>query len=390
MTLWILEARDPLIFGDGKPFSAIPGSRVRSLPTPFPSTVAGAVRTRAGTDATSGIFEKSRIPELLAESVRGPFLVELTEDGQGIKDWLLPAPADALLLRIETSKEEWARHALRPVNLPAGAQTNLAGNAIIGATKPIKEKPVAQPPGHWRWDAYRSWLQTPEDGAVTIAALGHPGPVRETRMHVSIDAETQRAEEGALFQTSGMEYRRNLSDDPRALSAVRALALAVETGAGAEPGIAFLGGERRVVRWRRAPGVLPTCPAEVRAAIMEQRACRLILITAACFGAGWRPTLPLAAALNVPVTLAGAAVPRYQTVSGWDYARRQPKPTRRLAPAGSVYFLKLPDDDAAIEQFIDAVWLQPVSDNTQDRLDGFGLAVLGAWDGDVCDVEVTG
>ena len=44
MTLWIIEPRDPLIFGDGKPFSAIPGARAKSLLFPHPPTLAGSMR----------------------------------------------------------------------------------------------------------------------------------------------------------------------------------------------------------------------------------------------------------------------------------------------------------------------------------------------------------
>ena len=61
--------------------------------------------------------------------------------------------------------------------------------------------------------------------------------------------------------------------------------------------------------------------------------------------------------------------------------RGRPKPTRRLAPAGSVYFLELTGADDAIGRFVDAVWLQAISDDEQDQRDGFGLALLGAWDG---------
>jgi CRISPR-associated protein Cmr3 len=76
---------------------------------------------------------------------------------------------------------------------------------------------------------------------------------------------------------------------------------------------------------------------------------------------------------------------------------RRPKPTRRLAPAGSVFFVQLPGtdraDDAAIEAWIDAIWMQNISDDhpgdpERDRRDGFGLAVLGAWDGELMTMEV--
>ena len=41
-----------------------------------------------------------------------------------------------------------------------------------------------------------------------------------------------------------------------------------------------------------------------------------------------------------------------------------------------------------INRFVDRVWMQTVSDEAQARLDGFGLAVLGAWDGKLHEMEV--
>jgi len=78
-------------------------------------------------------------------------------------------------------------------------------------------------------------------------------------------------------------------------------------------------------------------------------------------------------------------VARAQAISGWDMAHRnpngrygRPKPTRHLAPAGSVYFVRF-EEDADIGAWLDATWMQPVSDTEQDRRDGFGLAAIGAW-----------
>ena len=73
-------------------------------------------------------------------------------------------------------------------------------------------------------------------------------------------------------------------------------------------------------------------------------------------------------------------------VSGWDYKEGKPKPTRRLVPAGSVFFLK---DIQDVDEFIASVWMSNVSDGAQNRRDGFGLAVLGAWDGQIAEMEVS-
>ena len=53
MKTWIIEPVDPVLFGDGRPFTAVPGSRATSLPLPPPSTLAGGVRTRHGQDRAS-------------------------------------------------------------------------------------------------------------------------------------------------------------------------------------------------------------------------------------------------------------------------------------------------------------------------------------------------
>ena len=113
-----------------------------------------------------------------------------------------------------------------------------------------------------------------------------------------------------------------------------------------------------------------------------------MLLTPALFGQGYLPAWILTRA-GVQAEVSAAAVPRYQTVSGWDYKAGKPKANRRLAPAGSVYYLKLQGDDDAIHAFADTVWMQTVSDDEQARRDGFGLAVLGTWSGEAVEMEVT-
>ncbi|HFE65916.1 MAG TPA: CRISPR-associated protein Cmr3, partial [Chloroflexi bacterium] len=101
----------------------------------------------------------------------------------------------------------------------------------------------------------------------------------------------------------------------------------------------------------------------------------------AYFQEGFLPTWVCEQHLSgVKLRIVGAAVGRPVYVSGWDYEERAPKPTRRLAPAGSAYFFEITDgDEAAIERFIEETWLSPISDDEKNRFDGFGVALLGAW-----------
>jgi CRISPR-associated protein Cmr3 len=385
MTLWLIEPRDPIIFRDGRPFSAQPGARAKTLPFPYPSTIIGAIRSHAGRNA-AGHFDTTRIPELLQKGMRGPLLVSLDDDGN-VADWHFPAPADALLLkREEASDDDTARLVpLTPLARPEGAATNLDGLLLVGPASPVKDKPYPRSPAFWNWKAFEQWLVRPEaQEAVALTALGLSGLAEDSRMHVRIDPGSQTAEAGALFQTTGLSftYVTEKEHDTPLLTSARRLALAVDTDAEMKPDWGFLGGERRMARWQKpSQAQWSTCPPEVRQRIKADGHARIILLTPALFEQGFLPTWLPASVEGVQVTIEAAAVNRYQTVSGWDYENNRPKPTRRLAPAGSVYFIQLDGDEAAIDRFIDAVWMHNISDDEQDRRDGFGLAVLGVWDG---------
>lgn len=390
MTVWIIEPCDPLIVRDGRPFGPVPGARAVSVAFPFPSTIAGGVRTRDGLDA-AGRFRPTEIPRVKQIDVRGPLLVELDAGTGDVTRWLVPAPADALLLDLDPADTTRAiLKRLVPLQLPLGAGTDLPDAlAPVGMPGRDPRKPCGKAPRYWNWVFFEQWLLDPHDREVSLAKLGHNGPVRDARIHVSIRPETQTADEerGALFQTRGLEF--TYVPEGQKLSGARRLGLAVATDApNLKPGIAPLGGERRLVFWRQSGETLPTFPKEVKEKIAGQRHCRLILLTPAHFKAGWKPSRLLEGREGVIPSLQAVALSRYQTVSGWDFEKGKPKPTRRLAPAGTVYFLKLDGDTAAIKRWVSTIWMHCVSDGEQDRRDGFGLAVLGVWDGKFHRMEV--
>jgi CRISPR-associated protein Cmr3 len=391
MKTWIIEPRDPLIARDGRPFSAdIAGARAKSLPFPFPSTTTGTVRTRYGFSKSKS-FDPTLIDEVKKLEVKGPLLVELNDVGE-IKDWLLPAPADAVL--IESDEKSPHLKQLIPLSSPSGAFTDLPADlcpvGFASYSEISKKKPLKEAPRYWRKERFWQWLATPQDQSITIHELGHNGPTPEARVHVGIHPDTQAAIDGALYQTSGLEFTRQHNDE------WKRLALAVITDADVPSGIAPLGGEQRLSYWRISNANdrhLPaSCPDEIRVKIKEH--CRVVLLTPAHFTDGYRPHWLLQTQHGITPELKAAAVGRPQVVSGWDYEIRKPKPTRRLAPAGSVFFLKLKGDAQCIDQWIDAIWMQCVSDDdaqgnpAQTRMDGFGLAVLGAWSGVCKPMEV--
>jgi CRISPR-associated protein Cmr3 len=415
MTIWIIEPRDPLIVRDGRPFNADPGAWASSLPFPFPSTIAGGVRTRAGLD-NDGFFKypkgnEKELLELKQLGVRGPLLVQLVTNGSDLGNWLVPAPFDALLFDAKPTEVEMTEKCqskdlikqLVPLELWQDAQTDLdeLGLWFVGQACHDKRKPSKKAPRYWYWERFQTWLQDPLLLCQTIediCQLGVDGPVSEQRVHVSIDADKEIAKDGMLFGTSGLEFSSPGKNEQRLQNAKRlALAVDIENNHQFTPraGLASFGGERRMVSWRKSDMNLPSCPKDIERTIIEDKACRLVLLTPACFQQGYLPTWLCTNAEQHGVTIDARAivVQRPQVVSGWDLVLRKPKPSRRLVPAGTVLFLKLKGSESDIARWLQTTWMQCISDdmqphpqdhissNDQDRRDGFGLAVLGTWNG---------
>ena len=67
--------------------------------------------------------------------------------------------------------------------------------------------------------------------------------------------------------------------------------------------------------------------------------------------------------------LVSAAVPGYRAFSGWDLARRGPKPSRFAVEAGAVFFLKPDSDFSDINHLCSA----------EDSVFGWGQVLKGVW-----------
>jgi len=381
MNTWLIEPRDPIIFRDGRPFNPTPGARAKSLPFPYPSTLAGAVRTRAGQNE-QGVFDTRRADELRQINIRGPILAEQDQPN----GWYFPAPEDCVVLQSakETDEKMAERLWARPTSSGKNAWTNLQDDLELISVNPVKKgKAHPNAPRFWRWEKLAAWLENPADDEqlINLAELGILGLTRESRIHVKMQIGLHTAEREMLFETSGLEFV-SMADKKTSF-----YALAVETDATLSKGADFLGGERRLVNWREGDK-FPACPQSIKDAIRAAKHCRLLLATQAIFEKGYLPSWLASSMSGVTVRVRAAAVPRYQAVSGWDFKEKHPKASRRLASAGSVYFLELIGDDAAIEQFVESIWLHNISDTEQDRRDGFGLALLGTWNGAVEPLKV--
>lgn len=338
---WSLEPRDPLVFGDGGPVAAFAPRTAFTLPPQ--ATVAGLVRT-AILEATGDISDLAARAALEVR-LRGPWMVDQGPDAPEPGRLWVPAPADvavsdAELLRprlIRPADDEgvnWPPDAPPAVvHLPARSEAN--GRSAGGA----KTEPPPFP--LWPLGAVIAWglgegaASLPEEWHLLAAGGLHP-ITREPRVHVAIDPERQTALPEALFSSGGLR----VADGFRFVVEVAASA----AGGPAPPapsGLRILGGESRTVACASSSEALfpgfEVYRERVERFVGAARAplgLRVQLLTPGDFG-GWLPRWP--AAVAVPVL--AVAMNRHQAVSGWNLRGQRPRAVRRLAPAGTVYYL---------------------------------------------------
>lgn len=357
MKSWIIEPRDAVVFRDGAPADGA----MRTLAFPWPSTTAGLVRSRSG-EGPDGVFDVrgDDLRALRALEVRGPLLAALREDGD-VDELMPPAPRDCVWHRAADGKAIERRRLASGVAPMDGSTTDLdeSGLELVGPLVEMPEGKALSGPSFWRWSALERWLIDPSAGPdVFDAKDGLDALPREERVHVSIDSKLETARDGQLFSTAALRF----TDEKGG----RRFGLSVCSDAELAPGLVKLGGRSRLSMLRESKSAWPSLPTELRDKLAGQRRLRVILLTPACFRSGALPSLAGA-------KVVAAVVDRPLAHSGWDLEKKAPRPARRLAPAGSVYWIEV--DDAA--RWAEEHWMTSLSDEPQDALDGFGLAVMG-------------
>lgn len=361
MSLWSIEPRDMVMFRDARPFSA--GASAYTMPIAWPSTTTGFVRSKLGTNNDGQFVWTTEQAKQLA--VRGPWIVALNDDGE-VKEHYFQCPADVLFQSGEDGLLR--RYALHPKQMDSDAYTSLP-NRLWPVDTAVSLNDHVKPPASpslWSWTALKRWLEMPSPvGTVHANALGISYFDVERRVHVSIDPKTRTAKPGELYQTSMLRMERYHNDSwQRYALAVDVPDLDESLASRLADGLSPIGGERRLAWVHRSACALPEMPDfEVNDQII-----RLVLLTPGIFDQGWRPCF------DDSVELIAAATGRPQAISGWSFEHNQPKKTRYMVPAGSVYWVKVAGDAL---QWAKDHHFQSICDQAQDRLDGFGLVAVG-------------
>ncbi len=379
----VLELRDGFFAKDGRGWYTNVSGHTHSVNWPFPSTIAGALRTWAGF-----LQEKKQGQQFTSENwlkMQEDCLIRtvLAMYAPAGEDWNIqhrvwPHPADAM----------FQENSCQPVFLnpqpPAGNtldQDFEETREALWYPRPADRSKPQSPPAWWNEKAFISWLlqKTPafkDDERITVS--------KRRQTHLKITSETQTAEEGMLFSTETVE---GLVQNRKNHFFQWGMALHVRSqNQLPQEGLLCLAGKRHINLLRTTTSDLFTLPIQMKKDIPpEIPGIRVICVTPTIFKKGWLPDgfqihnhEYTGEILGHEAILRAAFVPRAQAVSGWDMVRQAPKSTLRLVPPGSVFFFQKKDASAFTPADIEKGWLGVWGDKNSD---GYGTFVTGIWNG---------
>jgi CRISPR-associated protein Cmr3 len=363
----VLFLRGNKLFGD-------PGSFGESLVPPWPSVVAGALRSamlaNEGVDLAAFANNQIGHPLLGTPERPGPFAIAgftlARRVAEGRVETLHALPSD-LIVEADDQGRAAVPRLLRPVAPAAGLLSSAPLALWPALAQQERRKPVS---GLWLaqpgWADYLAGRTPKAEHLVMADDLWKFEP----RVGVGLDSATRRAADGRLFTVQAVAFNRDVGF--------------LATVAGAEPpatGVLRLGGDGRgaaVQGVRHEPARIDL------AAISKARRARIVLTTPGLFPDGWQlPGVGSQQRVQWPglsARLVCAAVPRGDVVSGWDIAARCPKTAEQAAPAGSVYWLD--DLDAtpeALRKLADRGLWPEDTENSSRRAEGFNRFSFAAW-----------
>lgn len=349
---------------------------------PWPSLFAGAVASRALADA-GRIGDITRDPDraeaILGELLGRSFALCALALARG-EELLFPLPADLVALEGEKSLGRDA------IPEPARILSRSLGAEFDGvaSSAPLRElavlahasrkKPLA---GQW---LTASGLAKHLAGEMPDVAGLVPGSRlwrTDTRLGIALDAGSRTAAESALYTTDAVA----LCKDLRFVAAFSGEGLPRD-------GLVRLGGDGRGARIGPASETIRETLSELGRPQPGWNGFQMSLATPGIFPNGWLPpgVDPQSKRLRcngLEAELVAAVVPRHEVISGWDLAQHQPKPARKVAPAGSVYWFRVLEGDTSALASLrnEGLWpfLQQDSENTARRREGFNRVWFGVW-----------
>lgn len=379
MNYYWIDALSSLVFRSGKPFGA--QSDTHDIVFPFPSSVAGVIRTLSAQQKNNDFSGKFDVEQLKKITANGIFLAQ--QDDAGNPKLFAPKPADALYLKNQdTNQIELVR--LMPQAIPENSGCDLPHADLLPVQLPLNRKGKAQ--GGKAFWLLSDWLDWHNGKKLTFDDIQQNGvnlPEIDARTHVAIDRITQTSLDQHLFQTAAYDFANQRKKHHQGWEETR-LGFVIATPEELANDAVRFGGEGRLSRLEKVN--LTENP--FRKPEINCKKIKLTLLTPAIFAQGWLPawldkdtlegTLTLSDNVNVRLKLCAVAMDRWLPVSGWDLAEHKPKATRKAVGAGSIYWFEILNDDVNANTLTSLAY-QAISDDEQDKRDGFGIVAITEW-----------
>lgn len=374
-TYRFIEPMDVLFLRGNRLFGE-PGSHGESLVPPWPSVAAGAIRSlmlvAEGLDPAA--FARCEIahPTLGSPDSPGAFTLAEFQLARRVDPWRADAavetlhepPAD-LVVSGGPKQEALEVGRMSPTPVAAGLEHSCPLPMVPVLAQHSRRKAA----GGW-WLREAGWRAYLAGELPAISEFVHSRDLwaLDARVGVGLEAARGRAEDGKLFSAQAVALKPGVGF----LAGVD----------GAEPpveGALRFGGDGRAAALSRTD----RASALDFDAIAAAGRCRLVLTSPAMFERGWLPSgTSDSLRLELPglrARLCCAAVRRAEWVSGFDLARRVPKPAQRVVPAGSVYWLdELETTAEALRKLVESgLWL--ASEHNSRRAEGFNRCTFAVY-----------
>jgi len=368
---------DVLFLRGNKLFGA-PGSHGETQAQPWPSVVAGALRSQMlaheGIDLAAFAQGQIQHPSLGVPAAPGSFalsaftLARLLANGS--LQTLHPLPADLVV-----SEKDGGKHHIQSLRPQAPHPGLLCSSGF--AQVPVLAETERRKASSGLWLSQQGW-QRYLNGQLPLAGtdLVHSSTLWaiDERVGIGLNADTRSADDGKLYSAQAVAFKPDVG-----------FVVSVRGAAVPAKGTLRLGGDGRAAHSLKVAHIEPQPDLQ---AIAKHGRCRIVLTTPGVFAQGWLPNgfrrssdasfqLDLC---GVRARLVCATVPRSETISGWDLARWQPKTALRSAPIGSVYWLdQIEATEAALGNLAEnGFWSDPCEDPHR-RAEGFNRFAFAAY-----------
>jgi len=333
MSYLFLQPLDVWLFRDGRPFDVGLSYRAESLFPPYPTSIQGAIRSHQLVLQHIPLHEEARkLQNIILDTVGTPVNYEGTEyDYKGL---LINGPH---LARIENNKivryfpqpadavsVDKTCHKLKlcssPKPKPSSVITNIEKEFFLLG---LDDQPAKGESGLW---ISEEELSLYFNGEEITGILSKDLFETENRVGISMDNYKNVTQEGGFYEVEYIRPSKNVG-------------LIIEVNGERysnwpKSGIMRIGGENHaaqfeIVKMKNLPSIPNPLPKRFR----------MYFATPTFFEGGWRPKT-WNKFFNGEVLVRAAAIGRYQSIGGFDYAIQSHKPSLRFVPAGSVYYFE--------------------------------------------------